>query len=112
MAKDGRKPDGKTLGRLRKNDKGNYEMIIGNHVLEGSHEVLKKPLLVIEPTEDIKRDPSVDRRSNVCRSVGVIRDRIIFKSRPNIVIGALGDDFDSASDPENVVHDGRERIRS
>ena len=112
MSKDGRQVDGNTLGRLRKNDKGKYEMIIGNHVLEGSHETLKQPLVVIEPTEAIVRDPSTNHRSNVCQTVGVIRDRIIFKTRPNIVLGALGDDFDSDPETGIILDDGRERIRS
>ena len=112
MSKDGCKPDGKTLGRLRKNDKGKYELIIGNHVLEGTHESLKQPLLVVEPSEAIERDHVTNQRNNVCRTVGVIRDRIIFKSRPNIVIGALGDDFDSDAGSDSLIDESRERIRS
>jgi len=100
------------LGRLRKNDKGKYEMIIGNHVLEGTHEPLKQPLLVLEPSERVEFDASTNHRSSVCQGVGVIRDRIIFKSRPNIVIGALGDDFDSEILGESNGDDRRERIRS
>ena len=87
-------------------------MIIGNHVLEGNHEVLKQPLLVVEPTENVERDSVTNHRSSVCRTVGVIRDRIIFKSRPNIVIGALGEGFDSDPDSDLSIDDSLERIRS
>ena len=87
-------------------------MIIGNHVLEGTHEVLKQPLLVIEPTEEVHTDAVSQHRSSICQTVGVVRDRIIFKTRPNIVIGALGDDFDTPN-PSDIESDGtRERVRS
>ncbi len=87
-------------------------MIIGNHVLEGAHETLKQPLMVLAPSETTESDPKTNHRSSVCQAVGVIRDRIIFKSRPNIVIGALGDGFDSEELSDSTRDERRERIRS
>jgi len=93
------KVDGKTLGRLRRNERGKYELIIGNHVLEGSNETLKKPLVVFEPLDEtvpFKGDPGL--RSHVCSAIGIVRERLLFKTRPNIVVGALGDDFEYDSE--------------
>ena len=74
-------------------------MIIGNHVLEGSSETLKKPLVVFEPVEEtvqFQDDPEL--RSHLISAIGVVRERLLFKTRPNIVVGALGDDFECDSD--------------
>ncbi len=95
VSKDGSTFNGKPLGKLRTNVKGNYELVIGNHVLEGSAISLSKPLVVFYPTDEVEEfDQVKDLRANVCRGHGVIRRKIIFKNRPNIVLGALGDDFD------------------
>jgi hypothetical protein len=87
------------LGRLKRNDRGKYELIIGNHVLEGTAEALKKPLVIFEPLEEtVPFQGDEDLRSHVCSAIGIVRERLLFKTRPNIVVGALGDDFEYDSD--------------
>ena len=80
------------MGKLRTNPKGNYELIIGNHVLEGQAIQLKNPLIVMEPSEHTKSYQGVEElRSSVCRVRGIVREKVLFKTRPNIVVGALGE---------------------
>jgi hypothetical protein len=80
---------------LNKTEKGTYELIIGNHVLEGSSQTLKKPLVMLEPSEAVESFMQVDElRSFICNVKAIVRNKIVFKTRPRIVVGALGDDID------------------
>lgn len=73
--------------------------MIGNHVLEGSASTLSKPLVLFYPTDEVEEFEGVkELRANVCRGHGIIRRKIVFKTRPNIVLGSLGDDFDTPPD--------------
>ena len=88
-------------------DKGVYQLIIGNHVLVGEKQILKKPLIVIQPTEDVEPVMGVDDlRSSVCEVRGVVREKLLFKKRPNISVGALGDDSE-----DDKASGDRERTR-
>ena len=82
------------MGKLRQNSKGKYEIVIGNHVMEGSQVTLKKPLIVFEPTHSSEPYQGIEElRSNICQARGVIREKLIFKTRPQIVVGALGEEY-------------------
>ena len=64
--------------------------------MEGSQITLKKPLIIFEPSHKTESYQGVEElRSNICEARGIIREKLIFKTRPNIVVGALGDDFES-----------------
>lgn len=81
------------MGKLRKNAAGNYELVIGNHVLEGVLSKLKTPLVVLEPTERTEAFNGVEElRSSICNVRGIVREKLLFKTRPKIVVGALGED--------------------
>ncbi len=100
--------DGKRLGKLRKTDTGKFGLYIGNHLLEGSAVQLKKPLMVIFPTEKVEGYKGRDElRSSVCQIHGVVRQKIVFKTRPNIAVGELESDREVDSDEI-----GREMRRS
>lgn len=100
--------DSKYLGKLRRNGQGKYELYIGNHVLEGHLETLKKPLVIINPTEKVEPFMGVDElRSSVCVGHGIVREKLIFKTRPNIAVTLLAD----ASDDQDAQLD-RARLRS
>lgn len=75
--------------------------------MEGDECHLSKPLVVFYPTEEVEEFQQVkELRANVCRGQGVIRRKIVFKTRPNIVLGALGDDFESLpNSPSNDAGD-------
>ncbi len=65
-------------------------MVIGNHILEGSVQDLPKPLILAQPTEE--SEPfrgSENLHSSICKVRGVIRQKILFKSRPRVEVGAL-----------------------
>lgn len=98
--------DNKQLGKLRKTNRGTYELIVGNHVMEGSSSSLKKPLVILEPTERVESFMGVDElRSSICQVRGVVRNKLTFKTRPNIQVGALGDETDddqSSADRERT----------
>ena len=96
------------MGKLRRCANGKYEMIIGNHVLAGTPQTLKKPLVILDASEEVEAFHGVDElRSSVCHLRGVVREKLIFKSRPNIVVGASEDDAGLEVERENS-----ERLRS
>lgn len=108
VAKESGGFDSKYLGKLRKNGQGKYELYIGNHVLEGHRETLKKPLVVINPTEKVEPFMGVDElRSSVCVVHGIVREKLIFKTRPNIAVTLLAD---AADDKDAQIE--RARLRS
>lgn len=108
VSKENESVSSKLLGKLRQDHRGMYELAIGNHVLEGTLETLTKPLLVMEPTGDVEPFMEVETlRSNVCQVRGVVREKLIFKTRPKIVVGAMESDSElGASSCE------RERVRT
>ena len=78
------------MGKLRKNSTGSFELIIGNHVLEGTSTPLKTPLVILQPVDSTLQFMGVDGlRSSVCEVQGIVREKILFKTRPNISVGAL-----------------------
>jgi hypothetical protein len=108
VAKSAEGYDSKKLGKLKKNERGKYELYIGNHLLEGSKEVLNKPLVIVYPTERVEAYMGVDElRSSVCTVRGIVREKLLFKTRPNIAVATLG----AASDDEGMSAD-RATLRS
>lgn len=100
--------DGMSLGRLRTTEDGKYELVVGNHVLEGFSQDLKRPLVVFYPTEEVEAHTETEgHRSHVCRAQGIIRRKILFKSRPRIVLGALGEDSELDKDTTMVDREMR-----
>ncbi len=99
--------DSRILGKLRKSGGGKYELFIGNHVLEGKSETLKKPLLLVYPSERVESFMGQgDLRSAICNVHGVVREKIVFKSRPNIAVGEIEEPL------VTVEYETRERLRS
>ena len=95
VSKENDSSSSKLLGKLRLDHRGMYELAIGNHVLEGTLETLSKPLLIMEPTSEVEPFMGVQNlRSNVCEVRGVVREKLIFKTRPKIVVGAMESDSD------------------
>ncbi|KVI04731.1 Chromosome transmission fidelity protein 8 [Cynara cardunculus var. scolymus] len=69
----------------------NYTFTVGYHELSGSKIPLKKPLLVLKKT--IKSDMEIDQNDDDLSSsrvelevIGIIRQRILFKTRPKALI--------------------------
>jgi hypothetical protein len=94
---------------LKEIGKGKYELFIGNHVLVGKSEKLNKPLIMAYPSEKVEGFMGRDElRSSICNVRGIVREKIVFKTRPNIFVD------DSPSEPEET--DGteidRERMRT
>lgn len=56
-------------------------MVIGNHLLEGSFQSLKNPLLVLDncQSKSTEAEPSIHTDLQVN---GIVRRKIIFKTRP------------------------------
>lgn len=61
------------LGSLTLKAGEKVEMVIGNHFLEGSFQNLKSPLLVLDSKDPVDAALSIQ---------GVVRRKIIFKTRP------------------------------
>nr|DAD33840.1 TPA_asm: hypothetical protein HUJ06_012691 [Nelumbo nucifera] len=67
-----------------------YTFTVGYHELSGSKVPLKKPLLVLkkkrafDPEESIDSDPNSSRME--LEVIGIIRQRILFKTRPKALI--------------------------
>lgn len=99
--------DSKYLGKLRRNGQGKYELYIGNHVLEGHLETLKKPLVIINPTEKVEPLWALMNYVHLYVVHGIVREKLIFKTRPNIAVTLLAD----ASDDQDAQLD-RARLRS
>jgi len=108
VSSDGGSFNSKCLGKLRRSSKGIYQLIIGNHVLDGRSETLTKPLAIFEPVGESEKFMGHETlRSSVCQLKGVVREKLIFKSRPNIVVGAMDSEDDQSTGDLN-----RERLRS
>ena len=89
--------------------KGKFELFIGNHVLIGKSEPLKKPLAMVYPSEKVESFMGCDElRSSVCNVRGIVREKIVFKTRPNIAVDESTSDLDES---EELKAD-RERMRS
>ncbi|KAK4280368.1 hypothetical protein QN277_011999 [Acacia crassicarpa] len=64
-----------------------YTLTIGYHELTGSKVPLKKPILVLKKTKQSGVDSDRENNCNVeLHVVGVIRQRILFKTRPKALI--------------------------
>ncbi|KAF8379454.1 hypothetical protein HHK36_028890 [Tetracentron sinense] len=77
------------IGRLcRPSSQENYTFTVGYHELSGSKVPLKKPLLVLKKNRDL--DPDQPNELNSSRVelevIGIIRYRILFKTRPKALI--------------------------
>lgn len=69
------------LGSLTLKAGEKVEMIIGNHFLEGSFQNLKSPLLVLD-SNDSTDDTAASTAAPSLSIQGVVRRKIIFKTRP------------------------------
>ncbi|CAK9311247.1 unnamed protein product [Citrullus colocynthis] len=65
-----------------------YTFTVGYHELTGSKVPLKKPLLVLKKTRSVDEDQSTDTKSvnAELEVIGIIRQRILFKTRPKALI--------------------------
>lgn len=71
--------------------------------------MLKNPLVIIEPVDSVESFMGLEQlKSNVCEVRGIVREKLIFKTRPNIVIGAQ--DSDSEGGEEDLIV--TERVRN
>ncbi|KAF9617538.1 hypothetical protein IFM89_037350 [Coptis chinensis] len=79
------------IGRLcRSSFQGNYTFTVGYHELSGSRMSLKKPLLVLKKKRDgdpSKLDEPTSSRVEL-EVIGIIRHRILFKTRPKALISS------------------------
>lgn len=68
-----------------------YTLVVGYHELTGSKQRLKKPILVlkkIEGGENSDSDPDSDSKRVELDVIGVIRHKILFKTRPKALISS------------------------
>ncbi|XP_022929119.1 putative uncharacterized protein DDB_G0287975 [Cucurbita moschata] len=65
-----------------------YTFTVGYHELAGSKVPLKKPLLVLKKKKCVDEDQSGDTKSATAELevIGIIRQRILFKTRPKALI--------------------------
>lgn len=67
----------------------NYTFTVGYHELSGSKVPLKKPLLVLKKTTPLSDADHIINSSNVqLQVIGIIRHRILFKTRPKALISS------------------------
>ncbi|KFK26831.1 hypothetical protein AALP_AA8G299500 [Arabis alpina] len=73
------------IGRLCHSDSSQetYTFTVGYHELIGSKVTLKKPLLVLK-----KRKDDLSEKSSELQVLGIIRTKILFKTRPKPLISA------------------------
>ncbi|XP_010918510.2 uncharacterized protein [Elaeis guineensis] len=79
---------GLEIGRLcctssSSSSQGSYTFTVGYHELTGSRVSLKKPLLVLKK---MKAAVDGDERGTELEVIGIIRHKILFKSRPKALI--------------------------
>ncbi|KAG0460568.1 hypothetical protein HPP92_020865 [Vanilla planifolia] len=84
----GERLQGLQIGRLCCVSEGNYTFTVGYHELSGTKIPLKKPLLVLrkkkgEASGELNSSASSEAELEV---IGIIRHRILFKSRPKALI--------------------------
>ena len=67
-----------------------YTFTVGYHELTGSKVPLKKPLLVLKKKKCVDEDQSGDTKSATAELevIGIIRQRILFKTRPKALISS------------------------
>ncbi|XP_058078106.1 uncharacterized protein LOC131226313 [Magnolia sinica] len=77
------------IGRLcHSSSQGNFTFTVGYHELSGTKIPLKKPLLVLKKKKVVEEDepnPRVSSRAEL-EIIGIIRQRILFKTRPKALI--------------------------
>lgn len=79
------------IGQLcRPSSQESYTFTVGYHELTGSKEPLKKPLLVLKKVKCMDVDQSCGGSSagTELEVVGIIRHRILFKTRPKALISS------------------------
>ncbi|PKU64197.1 putative uncharacterized protein DDB_G0287975 [Dendrobium catenatum] len=76
------------IGRLCCVSEGNYTFTVGYHELSGTKMALKKPLLVLKKKKvgDAFESDSSDSSGVELEVIGIIRHRILFKTRPMALI--------------------------
>ncbi|XP_031495420.1 uncharacterized protein LOC116260991 [Nymphaea colorata] len=76
------------IGRLCRPSQGTYTFTLGYHELSGTKVPLKKPMLVMKKTQDKQANDSTgcSHSGAELEVVGIIRHRILFKTRPKALI--------------------------
>ncbi|KAG0627594.1 hypothetical protein M758_2G213400 [Ceratodon purpureus] len=83
------------IGSLCRPSTNKYKLIIGYHELEGTKVTLKKPLVIlkkVKTSDDMEvdtaaTDPTQPESTSVeMHVVGIIREKLLFKSRPKALI--------------------------
>ncbi|OWM75626.1 chromosome transmission fidelity protein 8 homolog [Punica granatum] len=79
------------IGRLCRPSQDTYTFTVGYHELTGSKVPLKKPLVVLKKIKHLRMEESSDVNSSSSSEVeleviGIIRHRILFKTRPKALI--------------------------
>jgi chromosome transmission fidelity protein 8 len=69
----------KEIGTLNSKEAGDFELTIGYHQLQGKTVQLKKPLVILEKQNQGNGQTEYG-------PVGVIRSKILFKTRPTALI--------------------------
>lgn len=81
-----------TLGALCRTSTSTYKLVIGYHEIEGTKVTLKKPLVILKKvkknSDDMELDNSVATGGDSVEMqiVGIIRHKLLFKSRPKALI--------------------------
>eukprot|EP00941_MAST-03F_sp_MAST-3F-sp1_P004553 g4553.t1 len=65
-----------TLGQLERNERGRPILRIGSHLLEGKIEKLGRSYGVVQK----------NRESKSCEVIGIIREKVVFRSRPKPLV--------------------------
>merc|ERR1712244_143721 len=71
---------GMNLGKINFNKKGKPVLTIGNNIITGKKEELRKPLLITR-TKAIDEDGK-----KVLKVMAIIKSKVVFKHRPRIVL--------------------------
>eukprot|EP00246_Nothoceros_aenigmaticus_P002418 TRINITY_DN13298_c0_g1_i1.p1 TRINITY_DN13298_c0_g1~~TRINITY_DN13298_c0_g1_i1.p1 ORF type:complete len:152 (+),score=22.78 TRINITY_DN13298_c0_g1_i1:129-584(+) len=76
-----------SIGKLCRKGEDKFGFTVGYHELEGSRVALRKPLLVLRKATDTM-DPGTDAEAGHSKMeiVGIIRHKVLFKSRPKALI--------------------------
>ncbi|KAH0658140.1 hypothetical protein KY289_026888 [Solanum tuberosum] len=96
------------IGTLcRPTSQENYTFTVGYHELTGTKVPLKKPMLVLKKiklsTEEEKGD--INSTKVELDVIGVIRQRILFKTRPKALISSMSDDIKQGFDRFSTMAD-------
>lgn len=89
--------DGLTLGQMKEATKGNYELLIGNHLLRGKISDLPKPLIMTEKIIDRENAQIIHKVK------AIIKRKILFQGRPTPLRTGQSADFFGGSKQRHVV---------